>query len=734
MDIGTKVPGECAQVGTWGAVRKGMSLRAHSWQLRHRLVALGTGSVVLTAAVLVGVGAWQTTRFTADADGRIDELTASDLSHVTTGLETLVATVGHSIQQDQGRGMTMATSMVRADGGLRLDRSRMVTWDAVDQVSGEVNTVRLPAATVGGTWLGQNDDPAARTPVVDDIAGIVGGFVTVFQRMNERGDLLRVATTVKTAEEKRAIGTYIPAVDAEGDPNPVAAAIRSGRPYRGVAKVVDTWSVTAYDPIRDADGHIIGALFVGAPQAQAIAALSSAISGTEIGEHGSVSIVSTAPADRGRVVASSEADSVGTTLEGESADGEPWVEETLTRATGLGAGELGSATYRLPGTGGAPAADSTVYVGAFPAYSWAIVVTAYGPDSAAASTALAEGRTTMLRVFVVAAVALAILGALVAWLVATRMSRRMGLLTEAMTGLADRDLTVSVPEEGRDEIGTMSRALNLAVRRLHDLLEEITVEAGRVDGASRRLTGVRADLISTADAATRLSGAAAASAGEVTEHVQTLSVGSEQMSASIREISGSAQEAATVARESVSLAEDMEAVMRTLSDSSSRIADVVDVITSIAGQTNLLALNATIEAARAGEAGKGFAVVAGEVKDLAGQTARATEEVAARVAAIRGDTDSAVRAINAITENVGRVDGYQAAIATAVEEQTATTNEMSLNVASAAEGSHRIFDSLGEVEATMERTREAVDESSRATDDLGRTVSRLGELVGAFRV
>ncbi|HEY0952743.1 MAG TPA: methyl-accepting chemotaxis protein [Nocardioides sp.] len=340
----------------------------------------------------------------------------------------------------------------------------------------------------------------------------------------------------------------------------------------------------------------------------------------------------------------------------------------------------------------------------------------------------------MLKVFVVMAVLLAIAGALVAWLVATRMSRRMSRLTAAMSALAERDLTVSVPEDGGDEIGTMSRALNLAVQHLHDLLEEISAEAGRVDDASKGLDGVRTDLITSADAATQLTTAAAGSAGEVTEHVQTLSVGSEEMSASIREISGSAQEAATVARESVGLAGDVEGVMRTLSESSARIAEVVDVITTIAGQTNLLALNATIEAARAGEAGRGFAVVAGEVKDLASQTARATEEVASRVAAIKGDTDNAVRAITAITETIGRVDGYQAAIAAAVEEQTATTNEMAQNVASAAAGSGQIFTSLGEVEATMARTRVAVEESSRATDDLGRTVTRLAELVGAFRV
>ena len=705
-----------------------------TWRLRHRLVALGAGGVVLTATVLVGVGAWQTTRFSSDANASVDELTRSDLAHVTAGVDQLVTAVGESVQEAQDRGIAVASSVAAAEGGLRLDNARKVTWDATDQVTGKTTRVRLPAATIGGTWLGQNKDLEVPTPLVDRIRKIVGGSVTVFQRMNERGDLLRVATNVETADGTRAIGTYIPAVGEDGTPTPVAAAIRAGKPYRGVAKVVNTWSVTAYDPLRDARGRVIGAIYVGVPQAEAISALSDALAETKVGTHGSASIVSTAAVDQGRVVASTDQSTVGKVLSGNDADGTPWVEQTLTRATELDAGELASAEYRLPGTGGAPAADSTVYVSAFAPYGWAIVVDAYGPDFEGASRALAAGRSTMLRVFVVVALALAAAGAVVSWLVADRLSRRANRLTAAMTALADRDLTVSVPEDGEDEIGTMARALNRAVGQLHELLTEISTEAGLVDDATRRLSGVRQDLLSSADAAATLSVAAASSAGEVTEHVQTLAVGSEQMTASIREISGSAQEAATVARQSVGLASEVEGVMRTLSESSSRIAEVVDVITSIAGQTNLLALNATIEAARAGEAGRGFAVVASEVKDLASQTARATEEVANRVTAIRDDTENAVAAITSITETIGRVDGYQTAIAAAVEEQTATTNEMSQNVASAAAGSGRIFDSLGEVGATMARTHQAVDASSRATEDLGQTVTRLAGLVGAFRV
>jgi methyl-accepting chemotaxis protein len=218
----------------------------------------------------------------------------------------------------------------------------------------------------------------------------------------------------------------------------------------------------------------------------------------------------------------------------------------------------------------------------------------------------------------------------------------------------------------------------------------------------------------------------------VSGNVQTVAAASEELSDSIREIARNANDGAQVAAHAVTVVATTNETVSKLGQSSAEIGNVIKVITSIAEQTNLLALNATIEAARAGESGKGFAVVAGEVKELAQETARATEDIAARVQAIQSDTDSAVTAIDEISTIIDRISSYQTSIASAVDEQTATTGEMSRNVSAAADGATTIATTVAEVAAAVEETDRNVAAGRQATGELTDLSGELRQLVARF--
>nr|WP_246308634.1 methyl-accepting chemotaxis protein [Kineosphaera limosa] len=206
------------------------------------------------------------------------------------------------------------------------------------------------------------------------------------------------------------------------------------------------------------------------------------------------------------------------------------------------------------------------------------------------------------------------------------------------------------------------------------------------------------------------------------------------MSASIQEIATAATRATGVAQEAVHSAELTAETVRKLSESSIRIGEVMKAITSIAEQTNLLALNATIEAARAGEAGKGFAVVANEVKELAQQSAAATEDISTRVQGIQDDAAATSAALANITEVIARINETQSTIASAVEEQTATTNEMSRSVHDAASGSSGIASNIDKVAGNAGETSDGAAQTLTAAQDLSRLSQELHDIVGQYRV
>jgi methyl-accepting chemotaxis protein len=381
-------------------------------------------------------------------------------------------------------------------------------------------------------------------------------------------------------------------------------------------------------------------------------------------------------------------------------------------------------------------------------------------EGLASETAALLSRTAMIAM--ITGIVSLLLGCGLSFVVSRSITGPVRAMTNAMQSLAKGDMATRIPAtDSRDEIGEMAKSVEVfktnmieteRLRGEQEALKQRAAEerrkamfdlAGRFEAnAGSIVTGVTAQatelqataqsMASSAEETSRQSSTVAAASEQATQNVNTVAAATEELAASVREILQRVTESTQITNKTAIAASAANTEMMALASAMDRIGQVVGLINGIAGQTNLLALNATIEAARAGDAGKGFAVVASEVKELANQTAKATEDISAQISAIQTATRASVSAIQGIVTQIGQVNETAAAIATAVEEQGAATAEIARNVAEAAKGTGEVTTTIAGVDTAAQQSGVAAGEVLAAASSLSQNSEELKVQVDAF--
>ncbi|MDK9708890.1 MAG: methyl-accepting chemotaxis protein [Desulforhopalus sp.] len=728
-------------------------------KLRMRLLLMGITLTALPLIFALSVVIIQNKQSTATAREESMRLADADFSHLVQSVYTLATTQQELIEKEIASSLNVAEDIARKKGGINLSEET-VNWDAVNQLSSEKLTIALPKMQVGDEWLGQIKEKEMVVPVVDEVKNLVTTTCTIFQKMNDAGDMLRVATNVMKADGKRAIGTFIPSKNPDGTASAVIQAVMKGETYVGRAFVVNAWYITAYKPIINASKQIVGMLFVGVPQESTVS-LRKAIMEIVVGKTGNVEVLD----GKGAYVISQGGTNDGkVVLDKVDADGQPYIKKIIEGAMALGSGKVGDLQATWKEDGGRQSRVRLYKYSYFKKWDWVILAGTY-QDEILGSAHLIEEKAQKSMYTMIGLILLSIGVAAIIWFfVARGIARPVQNAANRLRDIAEGegDLTMRLEQTSNDEIGEMGRWFNVFVEKLQGIISQVSSNTVEVEKSSHQLLDISADMAEKSDEATSRAGNVAAAAEEMSSNLTAVAASMEESSTNTSMVSNAAEQMASTFSAIVENVESASAIsgkaveqtngtaskMAVLGQAAISIGKVTETITEISEQTNLLALNATIEAARAGDAGKGFAVVANEIKDLARQTAIATLDIKKQIESIQATTSETVQEIDQIAEVITRVNAIVSSISGDIESQSVTTREIAENISQASIGIQEVNQNVGlssqvatqmaEDIAMVNAASEAIAGSSNSVKESAKQLQamagELSRLVGSFKV
>lgn len=643
--------------------------------------------IILACLTLVGLAATsflvtilvQRSRVRVQMEGLIKTQALTEAGKI---IETLYVNCEATERRNQKRlthDLGIAREVVARQGAVSCG-AQTVAWQAVNQLTREGQRIDLPQFLLGGNWLEQNYSADQISPVVDEVKHLTRDECTIFQRMNEQGDMLRVTTSLRGTNGQRAIGTFIPKINPDGTPSPVLEAVLKGDTYRGRAFVVNAYYATAYEPIWDAERkRVIGMIYCGVSMADINRELHDGMTKLVVGKTGYVFVLGAKGDNRGKYFVSQQGRRNGESIwDLRDADDRPVTQSIIAKALQSPGGTTTNEVYAWKDSGEARARTKFAAFTYFAPWDWVIGAEAYQDDYHDIIGTVESSLGQLVHWAVIAALGVGGIGLVLSWLVARGITRPV---------------------------------LQVVAR--------LQAGAGQTDGAAAQVSGS--------------SQALASGASQQAASIEETSASMEELLAMTRrnaEHSDRANELSRATRaaadQGVTSMQQMNASMLNLQTANADVVKIIKTINDIAFQTNLLALNAAVEAARAGEAGAGFAVVADEVRELSKRSAAAARETEEKITGALLGTNQCADLCRQTATSLDRIVTHARALEEIATEVAGASKEQNHGIA-------QINQAITQLDGVTQHNAAASEECAAAAQELKGQAAELNQAVLTLR-
>ena len=730
-------------------------------KLKQKIVIMVMFAALLPVIVMATLTYFQKERVDQTVLEQMRLLSEKNLKDMALNVYNMCRIADDLIEKNLSDNAKVMNKIVANSGGVKKSLQETVEWKVKNQVTDEEQTLRLPKMFIGDKWLGQNYSASTPQPLVDEVEALTGEHCTVLQRMNERGDMLRIASNVTNKEGSRIIGTCIPAADQRGVPNPMITAMLNGKPYTGRVQVLDASYLATYEPLKDTAGQIIGCVFIGV-KLSAIESIKKVVSSIKIGNNGYVGILIGSGENRGDYVISQDNKRNGENiLDVKDAEGKPFVREMINDALRQNKGEPGLRSYLWKNPQDPETKRKTAAFIYFEPWDWVIFPGLYEDDFKSAQRKVVLCLDDLLQNSLKVSIAILMLSICFALYAGGKIANPI----VKITGIARKIAQGNLFDAGNDikaYCASNKKSRCFGKDETFELLESFETMTNILNSLVGKVQQSTIQLFSTATEIAASSKQQEATVKQFSASTNEIVASSKEISATSKQLLGTIVEVREVSARTADNADsgqnglnEMQSTMKHLAtatdsvssklsiinEKANNINDVVATITKVADQTNLLSLNAAIEAEKAGEYGLGFAVVAREIRRLADQTAVATLDIIKMVKEMQSSVSSGVMEMDKFSDEVRRcvsnVDGISGKLENIIQQVQFLPPKFDLvaeGMQGQYEGAQQITEAMIQLNEAAQQTAESLREFNQVTAQLDQASRTLQEELSIFKV